>query len=214
MLKVKVSPASGSLTLGVTGALAASSRVVMLALVAVGGFPGGCPLMTPTMIAIRAARDMSPSRNFWIAARMMLSMDWSPFYRRINHTAQMRVANPQHWVRRDSYPDLGTAKGSREPRCILCVGPDHRRKDGRCAGDGTDRTRGDGRGRPGDTGAYRGLDRRAGFVAARGRVRDRCRGARGTRFRRARCPARRPGAARHLRSGGRALRRRPPPGLR
>src|SRR5882672_4551761 len=78
MLKVKVSAASGSLTLGVTGVLVVSSFVVMLALAAVGGFPGGCPVMTPTMIAIRAAREMSPSRNFWIAARIMLSMDWSP----------------------------------------------------------------------------------------------------------------------------------------
>src|SRR6266516_2241306 len=110
MLKVKVSPASGSLTLGVTGALAASSRVVMLALAAVGGFPGGCPLMTPTMIAIRAARDMSPSRNFWIAARMIVSIDRLPFivgFVQPMVCSQRVRANPQHWVRPRIVPRIG-----------------------------------------------------------------------------------------------------------
>src|SRR6266853_1522904 len=179
MLKVKVSPASGSVTLGVTGALVVSSSVVMLALAAVGACAGGCPVMTPTMMAIRAAREISPSRNFLIAARIIVSIDRPPFYRRIRATDGMLLAGegksptlgtaancPQNWVRRRD-------RGNELMRCILCAGPDHRREDGRCFGAGSDRARGDGRGRPGYAGATCGLDLRAGFAATRGRIRDR-----------------------------------------
>src|SRR6266702_82463 len=91
MLKVKVSPASGSVTLGVTGALVVSSSVVMLALAAVGACASGCPVTTLTMMAIRAAREMRPSRNFLMAARIIVSIDWSPLYRRIRAELRHRL---------------------------------------------------------------------------------------------------------------------------
>src|SRR5215467_11764321 len=68
MLKANVSPASGSVTLGVTGALAVSSSVVMLALAAVGAWATGCPVTMPTIVAIRAANDIRPRRNCLRAA--------------------------------------------------------------------------------------------------------------------------------------------------
>src|SRR6266853_2602913 len=94
---------------------------MMLALAAVGGFPS-CPLMTPTMIAIRAAKEMSPSRNFLIAAKIMLSIDWSPFYRRIRAALRdsrmvwrRRVrAIPNNGYGRRVSPELGTAMCSLE----------------------------------------------------------------------------------------------------
>src|SRR5499427_9192455 len=78
MLKVNVSPASGSVTLGVTGALALSSSVVMLALAAVGACATGCPVTVAMTMASRAAKDIRPRRNCLMAANMALIMGGPP----------------------------------------------------------------------------------------------------------------------------------------